>query len=55
VADPGRARTFVVRAVHAHHWKTSLPVLVRARPDLLGVLAGEVMALAERQRETTVS
>lgn len=47
VAEPVRATTFIVRAVQLHHWTTSLPALVKARPAVLGSIVREVADIAE--------
>jgi tetratricopeptide (TPR) repeat protein len=55
MVEPARALTLIAHAIHAHHWTTSLTTLTRIQPALLEVFADEVMSLAERKRETTVS
>jgi tetratricopeptide (TPR) repeat protein len=46
IADAAHAPTLIARAVQLAHWTTSLPALVRARPDVLGVVLAEVADVA---------
>jgi tetratricopeptide (TPR) repeat protein len=42
VADPAHAPRLIARAVQLAHWTISLPALVSAQPDVLGVVLAEV-------------